>query len=228
LWYFNSYDLDEAFTKYFADPKGARPPTVYIGFPCTKDTTWSKRYPKCSNCILISDGLWEWFEKWQNLTHSERALDSVSAQEYTDFKESLTKHLLDILYETVPQTQGRVEFYTLGTPLSEVTYLASWHGGSYGTKCLTSMFAPENRKWTTTPYTPVPGVYMAGSDAFLPAVCGAMYGGCFGSAAVMGPARAFKHTWHFLLAFASYLREDDPKLSVWKSIRMAVDKFVNE
>jgi hypothetical protein len=90
------------------------------------------------------------------------------------------------------------------------------------------MFAPENRKWTTTPYTPVPGVYMAGSDAFLPAVCGAMYGGCFGSAAVMGPARAFKHTWHFLLAFASYLREDDPKLSVWKSICMAVDKFVNE
>jgi all-trans-retinol 13,14-reductase len=36
LWYFNGYDLDEAFDKYFANPVEERPPTVYIGFPCTK------------------------------------------------------------------------------------------------------------------------------------------------------------------------------------------------
>jgi len=28
LWYFNSYDMDEAFDKYFADPVNNRPPTV--------------------------------------------------------------------------------------------------------------------------------------------------------------------------------------------------------
>jgi hypothetical protein len=36
LWYFNSYDMDEAFDKYYADPVTHRPPTVYVGFPCTK------------------------------------------------------------------------------------------------------------------------------------------------------------------------------------------------
>ena len=36
LWYFNGYDLDDAFDKYFANPTEVRPPTVYIGFPCTK------------------------------------------------------------------------------------------------------------------------------------------------------------------------------------------------
>ena len=30
------YDLDDAFDKYFANPTEVRPPTVYIGFPCTK------------------------------------------------------------------------------------------------------------------------------------------------------------------------------------------------
>jgi all-trans-retinol 13,14-reductase len=63
LWYFNGYDLDEAFDKYFQNPTQHRPPTVYIGFPCTKDVTWKKRFPGISNCILISDGLYEWYVK---------------------------------------------------------------------------------------------------------------------------------------------------------------------
>jgi len=72
----------------------------------------------------------------------------------------------------VPEVKGKVEFFDLGTPLSEVTYLSSFHGGSYGTYCGTSMFAKENRSWTTTPHTPVPNLFLSGSDAFLPAVCG--------------------------------------------------------
>jgi hypothetical protein len=55
-----------------------------------------------------------------------------------------------------------------------VSYLASFRGGSYGTKCTPEMFAAINRKWTTSPHTAVPGLYLAGSDAFLPSVTGAM------------------------------------------------------
>lgn len=166
LWYFNGYDLDQAFDEYFANPTEVRPPTVYIGFPCTKDTTWKKRFPGVSNCILISDGLWEWFEAWKDKPWHNRGED------YEAFKEKLSKHLLDILYETVPEVKGKVEYYDLGTPLSEVTFLSSFHGGSYGTMCRTTMFAKENRRWTTTPHTPVPNLFLSGSDAFLPAVCG--------------------------------------------------------
>jgi all-trans-retinol 13,14-reductase len=66
LWYFNGYDMDQVFDEYFDNLKDTRPPTCYIGFPCSKNVTWEKRFPGVSNCILISDGLWEWFEKWQN------------------------------------------------------------------------------------------------------------------------------------------------------------------
>jgi len=88
LWYFNGYDLDKAFDEYFANPTEVRPPTVYIGFPCTKDTTWKKRFPGVSNCILISDGLWEWFEEWKDKPCHNRGAD------YEAFKEKLSKHLL--------------------------------------------------------------------------------------------------------------------------------------
>jgi hypothetical protein len=90
------------------------------------------------------------------------------------------------------------------------------------------MFSSENRNWTTTPFTPVPGVYLAGSDAFLPAVCGAMYGGCFGASAVLGHLRTFKLTLAFLWHFACTLKEDNPKLSWIQAYAMAVDRFVNE
>jgi all-trans-retinol 13,14-reductase len=127
LWYFNGYDMDEAFDGYFANPREVRPPTVYIGFPCTKDKTWKRRFPGVSNCILISDGLWEWFEQWKDKPVHDRGAD------YEKFKDALSKHLLDILYETVPEVKGNVEFSILGTPLTEVTYLGSFCGGSYNT-----------------------------------------------------------------------------------------------
>ena len=222
LWYFNSYDMDEAFDKYFKNPREVRPPTVYIGFPCTKDTTWKKRFPNVSNCILISDGLWEWFEEWKDKPVHHRGLN------YEEFKSRLSEHLLDILYETVPAVKGKVEFHMLGTPLSEVTYLSSFHGGSYGTKCTPDMFAPINQKWTTTPHTPVPGLFMAGSDAFLPAVCGAMYGGCFGASAVLGHLGTLRLVLNFLGDFAASLQEEDPKLLWPVAYAFAFTKFVTD
>ena len=222
LWYFNGYDVDQAFDKYFANPRDTRPPTCYIGFPCTKDVTWKERFPGVSNCILISDGLWEWFEKWQNRPVHFRGTD------YEEFKNQLSMHLLSILYDTVPQVKDKVEFYELGTPLSEVTYLSSFHGGSYGTKCTTSMFDEINRKWTTTPHTDIKNLYLAGSDAFLPAVCGSMYGGLFGACAILGQVGTLRLTWAFLGDLATSIKKENPKLSWVGAYRLAMQKFTSD
>jgi all-trans-retinol 13,14-reductase len=222
LWYFNNYDLDTAFDEYFTDPTSVRPPTVYIGFPCTKDKTWKRRFPGISNCVLISDGLYEWFEEWADKPVKNRGSD------YMCFKEKLTKHLLDILYESVPQVQGKVEFHHLGTPLTEVTYLASFRGGSYGTKCEPTMFAPINREWTTTPHTTIPGLFLAGSDAFLPSVVGAMYGGGLGACAVLGHLGTMRLAWAVLGNLAMRIRENEPKMSLMTSYQLAFDAFFRE
>ena len=223
LWYFNSYDVDDAFDKYYNDPVTHRPPTVYIGFPCTKDPTWPKRLPGISNCILISDGLYDWFDlSWKQAKVHERGED------YEAFKNKLAKHLLEILYESVPQTRGKVEYWTLGTPLTEVSYLGSYRAASYGTKCDTNIFNELNSKWTTTPRTNIPGLYMAGSDAFLPAVCGAMYGGILGATNILGYAGSLRMVVAFLSEFATALQEDDPKLSRPRAYYRATKKFVTE
>jgi len=197
-----------------------RPPTVYIGFPCTKDTTWKKRFPGISNAILISDGLYEWFEKWADKPVRNRGED------YLEFKDKLTSHLLDILQEYVPQVKGRIEHYHLGTPLSEITFLASYKAGSYGTQCTPEMFCPINRNWTTTPFTEIPGLFLAGSDAFLPSVTGAMYGGCIGACAVLGNVGSLRLGSAILFHLAANLRQDNPKLTKVESFLLAIKKFL--
>jgi all-trans-retinol 13,14-reductase len=222
LWWFNGYDVDYAFDKYFANPKEVRPQNVYLGFPCTKDRTWKKRFPGISNCILISGGRYDWFEEWETDKMDDRG------KAYEAFKEKLSNNLLDILYEMVPQVRGKVEFQMLATPLTEVGYLASFRGGSYGTKCNCAMFDEVNREWTTTPRTKIPGLFLAGSDAFLPSVCGAMHGGCFGALAVLGHLRSLRLGFAFLGNFATSLKDEDPELSWPRAYYLASRKCIND
>eukprot|EP00457_Paulinella_chromatophora_P001798 gb/GEZN01001800.1/.p1 GENE.gb/GEZN01001800.1/~~gb/GEZN01001800.1/.p1 ORF type:complete len:678 (-),score=70.35 gb/GEZN01001800.1/:694-2727(-) len=222
IWYFNKYKMDQAFNEYWADPTTVRPPTVYIGFPCTKDLTWSTRYPGVSNCILISDGLISWFEKWANQPVWRRGKD------YEALKAKFQKILLEILYEVVPTVNGKVEFSHLGTPLTEEWFLHSYRGGSYGTLCVPEMFHPsrKNAAWTMTPRTPLAGLYMAGSDAFLPSVTGAMYGGLQGFIKVVGPLRASRMALKVMYTAIRHAREKDPHLSILGAVFLIIRNFI--
>lgn len=130
--------------------------------------------------------------------------------------------------------------------------MASFHAASYGTKCDTNIFNKLNDKWTTTPHTQVPGLYMAGSDAFLPAVCGenntfvfgtinlnpalilfpsiagAMYGGILGASALLGYAGSLRLVVAFLAEFATALQEENPKMSYPVAYALATKKFFTE
>jgi len=179
-WYFNGYDTDACFDKYFADPTEHRPPTVYLGFPCTKDPSWNSRFPGISNCILISDGLYEWFEQWEDMRTHKRG------GEYEQLKQKFADKLLDVLYDKVPQVKGKVLWYECGTPVSDANFLGSYKGGSYGTRCNLDFASRESQRWVMRGDTEIPNLYMAGQDAWTPAVAGAMYGGLMGAAKVLG------------------------------------------
>ena len=66
-----------------------------ISFLSFQDPTWKERHPGVSNCILISDGKYEWFEKWQDLRTHKRG------EEYDQLKEKFAQKLLDVLYSKV-------------------------------------------------------------------------------------------------------------------------------
>ena len=83
------------------------------------------------------------------------------------------------------------------------------------------MFASQNHKWTTTPHTMVPGLYLAGSDAFLPSVVGAMYGGCLGAAAVLGKVGTVRLAIAVISHMAKNIRKENPSITTLESYHEA-------
>lgn len=67
---------------------------------------------------------------------------------------------------------------------------------------------------------------MAGSDAFLPSVTGAMYGGCLGASAVLGNMGTLRLGHTILSHLATRLKEENPKLSAVRAYLLALEKFM--
>eukprot|EP00494_Astrolonche_serrata_P033367 UN33636 len=189
-WYINGYDTDDRFNEYFNTPFKVRPPTVYLGFPCTKDPTWKDRFPGVSNCILISDSKWEWFSKF---SHNDTGADYMRA------KSEFTNHLLNVLYDKVPATKGRVLWTELGTPVTDAHFLGSYQGGSYGTRCNTDYFSKKSSRFLLHSETTIENLYQTGQDCWFPAVAGAMYGGVLCSFRVAGVGKTLKFCWQLAM-----------------------------
>ena len=85
----------------------------------------------------------------------------------------------------VPQVKGKVLWYECRTPISNSTFLQSFRGGSYGTRCNLEFTNRENSRWIMRPDTEITNLYMAGQDVWTPAVAGAMYGGLLGAMKVI-------------------------------------------
>ena len=166
--------------------------------------------------------MYEWFSDWADKEVHHRG------SEYEALKEKLTKHLLDILYENVPQVKGKVEFSFTATPLTEETFLGSFRGGAYDTLCTPNMFAPINMKWITTPRTTIGRLYVAGSSAFFPGLTGAMYGGGLCACNVLGLLGTVRLAHSLFRNLAARLQEEDPKLTWFQAYFKGIDKFVND
>ena len=81
--------------------------------------------------------------------------------------------------------KDKILWYEGGTPLTDVSYLHSYRGGSYGTRCNLQFSSRESSRWIMRADTEIDGLYMAGQDAWLPSIAGAMYGGLLGAIKVI-------------------------------------------
>ena len=81
--------------------------------------------------------------------------------------------------------KDKILWYEGGTPLTDMSYLHSYRGGSYGTRCNLQFSSRESSRWIMRADTEVDGLYMAGQDAWLPSIAGAMYGGLLGAIKVI-------------------------------------------
>lgn len=75
-----------------------------------------------------------------------------------------------------PQLEGRREYFEVGSPLSNVYYLATQRGEVYGADHDTTRFSLEAMS-SMRPDIGIPGLYLTGQDVLTCGFSGAMYGG---------------------------------------------------
>ena len=77
-----------------------------------------------------------------------------------------------------PQLEGHVEYFDVGSPLTNTFYLGTLKGEVYGADHNTARFSLEAMA-RMRPDVGIPGLYLTGQDVLSCGFSGALYGGLF-------------------------------------------------
>ena len=174
-WIYASIDHDKIYQDRGNLINDAKALSVYLSFPSLKD-------PKAQNhtAEIIAFTDYKPFAQWKNQPWLNR----------DDNYQELKRHLIDTLINFVdkhyPGFADIIAYKELSTPLTNEHFTAHHQGAIYGLPAVRDRisdarsvrFAAQNSAWTT-PKTPLPGLYLTGSDVCSLGIVGAMMGGVF-------------------------------------------------
>lgn len=175
LWLCPDGNHDRNVERYASDPD-APFPVVYVSFPSAKDPTYGARFPGRSTIDVIAPAHIGHFDAWRGSRWMKRGAD------YEATKARVVERLLDVVLARLPQLRGRIAHAELSTPLSTAHFTGHAEGEVYGLEHSPARFASPLRA-----KTPVPGLYLAGTDVTMAGVGGASWGGIVGASAILGP-----------------------------------------
>lgn len=176
LWiYPDDIDHDTSVSKYL-DNQDSEFPLVYISFPSAKDPSWNSRYPGKSTIDVITLLPYESFAKWEGTTWKKRGDD------YENFKETISKRLLEHLFKQLPNLRDKVDHYELSSPLTTKNFVNYEKGELYGLDHTPTRFSQKFLR----PKTPIKGLYLTGQDIVSAGVGGALFSGLITATAITG------------------------------------------
>lgn len=175
LWIYPDHDHDRNVHRYLTDAD-APLPIIYVSFPSAKDPDFERRHPGRATVEVVTLAPYDRFRKWENERWKKRG------NEYEELKDALSERLLDALYTQCPQLKGKVDAKELSTPLTTRHFTGHPHGEIYGLAATPAFFQDRALR----PRTPVPGLYLTGSDICTLGVGGALAGGMLSAAAILG------------------------------------------
>jgi phytoene dehydrogenase-like protein len=175
-WIFSSFDHDDMFARRDELLKG-KAAMAYLSFPSLKDPR-ARRH----TAELIAPLSYRSLRAYRDEPWRRRGAD------YDAVKDRITQALLDLVERQHPGFRDLVEYSELGTPLTFEHFTAAPSGSIYGYPG-----TPERyRKRLFGVTTPVPSLYLTGSDVLLPGIMGALMGGVLTASRLLGPFGFFQ------------------------------------
>jgi all-trans-retinol 13,14-reductase len=154
------------------DTRSARP-SLYVSFPSLKDgEDHGPEGLHSAELVAVTD--WALFERWEGSRWHRRGPD------YERLKEEISERMLVTFRERLPRLAELVVYREASTPLSAIHFVRAVRGASYGLEGTRERFL---NPWLK-PKTPVRGLYLAGSDAAVTGMVGALAGGLAAAMAI--------------------------------------------
>ncbi|XP_064648110.1 all-trans-retinol 13,14-reductase-like [Lineus longissimus] len=175
VWAFNSSDLDGEFDEFCAktpeDAVKGDVPLMFLSFPSTKDSTWEQRHPGKSTVAIVTIVPWEWFKQWEVQQVKKRC------EEYEDLKNGIGRQMWKQACLMYPQIEDKLDYFEVGSPLSNKYYIGSPKGEVYGLDHDKARFGSPEVAMTLRPDTDVPGLFLTGQDVLSCGFSGGLHGG---------------------------------------------------
>lgn len=162
-------------------------PVLYCSFPSLKDPEHDPGPEQRHTGEVVTFVPWRAFSAWQGTRWQRRPED------YEAFKTRLEASLLEQFLTKMPGLRPFVDHVELSTPLSTDHFVRPVAGSIYGLEPTPQRFA---NAWLR-PRTPVPGLFLAGSEVGTVGVIGAMLGGMLAavSAEPIACGRQIREVW---------------------------------
>jgi phytoene dehydrogenase-like protein len=170
FWLHDELDQDRMWDRG-GELLSGRAPQTYVSFPSMKDP---EARGHTAEIIAALDG--RHFEPWAGSRWMKRG------EEYQALKERIAETLLAEAERRLPGLSRLVVQRELSTPLSTAHFTGHPGGEIYGLPATPDRFA---RPWLRSP-TPVKGLYLAGADALMLGIGGAVMSGVMCTAAIAG------------------------------------------
>lgn len=174
LWYYASPDIDRIYEQAY-DHRSLeleRLPGFFLTVTTLKDP--SKRYGRRHTLEAFALVTGDAFARWARTRSGERPPD------YEALKQLVGDRMLRSIESVVPGLTSRVVFRAVGTPLTNVHYVAATNGSLYGTEKTRSQVGP----FTYRARTPFRGLYLCGASTLSHGVMGAALSGLVAAKAV--------------------------------------------
>ncbi|NXO32656.1 RETST reductase, partial [Cisticola juncidis] len=165
-------DLDGMVKRYLASSREEAAnniPLLFVTSPSAKDPTWEMRHPGKSTMAIVTFARYEWFEEWKDKQVQKRGDD------YEDLKKTFVDAIMQTVFKLYPRIEGRIEYLSGGTPLTNQHYIASPRGELYGADHDMARLQAEAIA-AVRAETAVPNLYLTGQDLCLGGFMGALQG----------------------------------------------------
>jgi all-trans-retinol 13,14-reductase len=180
-WLYDSWDVNKVWRDPFIEDTA---PALFVSFPSLRDPAHVPGPHQRHTCEVVALVDWSVFGQWDRAEDEggmkRGSAAAVRSEGYLAFKDLLKRNLLAQFGRQFPDLAAMVRVAELSTPLSVATFTGAEHAAMYGLATTPARFlSPALR-----PRTSVRGLYLAGQDACMPGVTGALMGGLMAAASV--------------------------------------------